>query len=99
MLLIMNMMYRLIEIEIVNYNIEANFDYQFQENPFFDCDQTYDYEKMLKIYLNYLHIFEENYRSREQMNTVKDYYYVCVRLKDIFYILYYILFRFFRINN
>src|SRR5262249_24304893 len=58
----------LIGIDIVNYLIETNFNYKVKQFPFFDCTNDLDYQKMYKIYLNYIDIFEENIKNREEMD-------------------------------
>jgi len=49
----------LVGIDIVNYLIETNFNYKVKQFPFYDYKETMDYDKMYKIYLNYLDKFEE----------------------------------------
>jgi thiamine kinase-like enzyme len=58
----------LIGIDIVNYLIETGFNYKAKGFPFFEHKEVLDYEKMYDMYLSYLNVFEENYRSREETN-------------------------------
>jgi len=62
----------LVGIDIVNYLIECNFNYKAKQFPFFEYKETLDYEKMYKIYLNYLDIFEENIRGKEEFDADKE---------------------------
>jgi len=75
----------LIGIDIVNYLIETGFNYKHKEFPFFAHTETLDYDKMYEMYLNYMNVFEENIRNREEINEERENLFSQCRTKKYFF--------------
>jgi len=68
----------LIGVDIVNYLIEANFNYKVNVFPFFENKEKIDFSKMYDVYLKFLDKFEEaNKRKIEDLEINKIHYQQC----------------------
>jgi len=89
----------LVGIDIVNYLLETGFDYKKKEYPFFEHKKTLDFDKMFDMYLNYLNVFKESYRTREEINEelfnqcqTKKYFFQLICVISLFWFVYSVIY-------
>ena len=93
----------LIGIDMVNYMIEANFNYKVKEHPFFEFSETLDYEKMFETYLQYLEEYEQHLISSKKLENeqervlfskckTKEYFFKLVCVISLFWFIYSIIY-------